>query len=536
MWNVFFLENIHFALNLFAALVFFAITWLYFDAWLGRRTFKDGLKIAGFSLISLSFLGNAINLESSILSASLIGENLNLFLREGTKFLGYTLLILGLLTDPLQFRPNHKENPNRKEKIFALPILLPNLGFINYLAFSTPILAGGVAFLYLRRAAAGLETHLRRVSIGFYVLSFYELISFRALFQNVANVDIYNLVMPFGPIWLVEHSLLAIAIAILGQWVFSYLFKRLKTQLFMIFTSASMIIFLLTTVGFTGILLKNIQDETLKHLETNVKVLNYAIESKKAGNLSDAAVLAQTSQVIAGVTQEPKSDLGKIAESFLVSKNQNFLIVINDAGKVIARGEEPERIGESYSNDPLVKRALLGESVSGIVLKDGIIAPQISVASAVPVKEGSEIVGCVMMGNLIDNAFVDGVKAATGLEAAIYGGNTLSATTFLLADGKSRYIGIKEENNDIKSKVLDRGESYTGSIDILNTPYFASYLPLKDIDNNPVGMLFVGIPQIGILAVAAKSIEITFLITVVLLVSSIIPAYLISKYITYQIR
>jgi len=61
-------------------------------------------------------------------------------------------------------------------------------------------------------------------------------------------------------------------------------------------------------------------------------------------------------------------------------------------------------------------------------------------------------------------------------------------------------------------------------------------LPLKDVDNNPVGMLFVGKPQVGVLQAAGRSIEMTFLVAVILLVLSIIPAYFISKYLTNQIR
>lgn len=532
MWNHFFLENAHFALNLFAALVVFVTMWLYIDAWTARKTLKDGLKILGLLLLTISFLIHATHIESTVLLSSFFGNSLNNLLVTYLKILGYLLLIVGLIIDPLQSHPKNKL-PNKK---YAAILALPPLIVLSYIPIAVPILAVAVAFLYLRRSTVGLEDHLKPVSLAFYVLSLFELLALSENLQNTKSVDLYNLVAPFGPLWFAQHTVLLLAILILGRWVYYYLLKRLQTQLFMILTSAILVIFLLTTTTFTALLLKNLQDETLKRLETDVKVLNYALESKKQEALSDAQILAQDTEVIAAVEEKTKGSLVNKTENFLLTKKQNFLVVVSDSGQVLARGEDKERVGDSVSDDPQIKRALLGESSTSIGTKDGVLGPEVSVRAATPVKNGDKVIGAVMAGTIIDNAFVDGIKTATGLEAAVYGDDILSATTLLSADGKSRYIGIKEEGKGIKEKVLQKGESFTGAVYLLNSPYFAAYLPLKDVDTNPVGMLFVGTPQAGVLQTAAKSIELTFLVTVVLLVFSVIPAYFISKFISNQIR
>jgi len=95
-------------------------------------------------------------------------------------------------------------------------------------------------------------------------------------------------------------------------------------------------------------------------------------------------------------------------------------------------------------------------------------------------------------------------------------------------------VRIKEENETIKERVLAQGQTFEGSVDILSVPYFAVFSPLKSFDNNVVGMLFVGRPQTSILQTAARSIELTFSISAILLVLSGLPAYLISKYIAGQ--
>ncbi len=530
MWNSFFLENIHFAINLFAALVLFATSWLYLDAWFGRKTLKDGLKILGLLFITVSFLIHATAIGSTILSASVLGKNINEIIVAVIKIVGYILLIIGLIIDPLQPAPK-----NRGLKGNLAGVALP-LSVASFLPVVIPVLAVIAGFLYLRRATVGMENHLKAVALSFYIFALYELIALSEGLQNTANVDLYKLVAPFGPFWIAQHMILVIAVIILGRWVYYYLLKRLQSQLFMIFTSSVLVIFLLTTTTFTALLLKNLQDETLSRLETDAKVLNYAVESKKGENLSDAQVLAQNPQVIEEVDNKSRKTLSETAQSFLLNKKKNMLVIVSETGQVLARGEDPERIGDSISDDPLIKRSLLGETASSVVTKDGVLGPEISIRSATPIKSGEKIIGAVMVGSTIDNAFVDGIKEATGLEAAVYGDNILSATTLLAADGKSRYIGIREEGERVKGEVLRKGNPYTGAVNILNTPYFAAYLPLKDIDNNPIGMLFVGKPQVGVLQAAEKSIELTFLVAVILLILSIIPAYFISKYLVNQIK
>lgn len=113
---------------------------------------------------------------------------------------------------------------------------------------------------------------------------------------------------------------------------------------------------------------------------------------------------------------------------------------------------------------------------------------------------------------------------------------TRSATTFVSADGKSRWIGVKETSPQITKTVLKEAKPYSGSREILNTSYLTVFAPLLDVDNVPVGMVFVGKEEIAILQSAALTIQTTFVIAAILLVLSLIPAYLISRYISYQIR
>jgi len=533
MWSQFFLENVHFAINIFAALVFFAVFWLYWDAWIANREKKTVPKLAGFFLLSISLLIHATLIESSFLPSSSLTGNILPAVSNYTKLAGYLFLIWGLVVEPLQKHPKAK----REEAEAIIPPTV--FGFSTYLApkFVFPALAFIVSVLYIRRATHGLERHLKPIAYSFLIFTASNILSFASLIRDTQNIDLFNLVSAFGPIWIAEHALLLLGIIILGRWAWGYLLKRLITQLFMIFTAASLIIFLLTTVSFTSLLLKNLQDETLSRLETDVKVIKLAIDSKQDELLSDIEVLTSNTQVKDGLTDsELEVVLADISETFLISKKLTTVVIVNENGQVVARGEDSERTGSAISEDPQINRALSGEITTSVVIKEGVIAPVVNLVSSSPVKKDGEIVGAVMLGEVLDSAFVDAIKRATELEVGIYGGNALSASTILAPDGKSRWVGTIQKDEKISTAVLDKGGSFGGTITIFNSPYFGAYLALKDSDEVPVGMLFVGKPQIVVLQTAARSIELTFLIASILIALSVIPSYLISRYITYQIR
>jgi len=96
MWKPFILENLHFAINTFGALSLFSIFWLYLDVWLPKKNLKEGLKVAGFLLLSLSFLLQATRLEASIIVNPLTSGGLSQLILLITRIAGYILIAAGL--------------------------------------------------------------------------------------------------------------------------------------------------------------------------------------------------------------------------------------------------------------------------------------------------------------------------------------------------------------------------------------------------------------------------------------------------------
>ncbi len=529
MWYQFLLVNLHFAINITAALIFFAVFWLYFDAWLGRKKYKEFVRFLGFLILSISFVFNALFIESSILSVPVFSQDLHIMLLRVSRLVGYLLIIVSLLSDPLMDKPKKEGNMG-----FVLPVglRLPS----TFISFLFPILSALVGFLFLRRATVGLENHLKPVAFSFFLLSFSEVLSLGYLLRESNNSAIYTFVAPYSVLWIIQSLVTLLSVIVLRKWIFGYLLKRIQSQLFMIFVSSIVALFLIITLVFSALMLRNIEQESLASLSTDVNVLEYAINSKKAEVVSDAQVIAQNPDLINSLEKKDKQKLKSIATSTLLAKKQSIVTILTNAGVVVARGDDPERIGESYSSDVLVVKAAGGDTAVSIVAKDGVLVPTLSIRSAVPVLKGQSVIGVVLVGSEIDNSFVDGVKETTGLNVSIYSDNVRSATTFIAPDGKTRWVGVREESEIVKKQVILQGKPYSGTLNVLNVDYLTAILPIKDIDNNVIGMLFVGREQVSLLQAAGKSIEITFLAAVILLIAAILPAYLVSRYISSQLK
>ena len=530
MWRAFWAQNIHFSLEVFVALVAFSAGWIFLDSWLFKKEKKMALRAGGFFLYALASIIHAAAAEEALL-----------FLPFGiAKASGLALIIWSMLLEPIQPLPG-----SAKAKVAAITVTIPieklggllavlKLAIQPFFAVVSATLSLVISTLYFRLAGVGLEKQQIPAFKAFLLLAAAEAISFFAIFSTSANIFISKFVSIFGPLWSVEHLIKLVAFVVLGVWVWGYLRFRLREEIFIIFVSVTLGVFLFTTLAFTTLLLQNLQKDALRKLETDVKVLDFAIERLQAEALSDARAVSSNADVVEALKAGDRDKLFTLAQSFLVSMETDFLAITNDAAEVLVRAEDKERSGDSLSDNLAVMNALLERPLVTVVKREGVLTPQVFIEAAVPVK-GSGVLGAALTGFIVDDAFVDRVKEITGLDVTVFGGNERSATTFLAPDGKSRELGTLEPDPRINRTVLIRGEIYVGGATVLNQPYFTAYLPLKDVSDEVVGMLFVGAPQTTVLETAQETFQLTFLLSSLLMVFSLIPSYFISRYIHSQI-
>lgn len=517
LFELLFLSTAHFALLVLTAFVFFAAGLLYLDSWQVNKKMKTPLlRSTGFFLLAL---------VASLSATSLKFPEI-IFLTQLLNISGLFIILISLTSEPV-LHPPKKENL-AVMTTFALPVisqaLIPLSGVLMLL----------IAVTYFRRATEGLDKQLKPAAIAFFFLALSELVRISFFWEDTSVIFWSKLLAPLGIVWNIHDILQFVGIGILGVWVWGYIRFRLQVQLFTSTVALSLVIFLITTFFYTFLLLKNLEDDALIHLKTDVNVLKYSLESLSQQTLAQAQAIAQDSSIKEAFAKNDKDQLYTLTTDYLLAQKTSTLIVASSSGQVVMRSEDRDRVNDSISTNPVVLAALEGKEGATVSYSEGIVVPEITVLAAVPIRDGSrlsgKISGVVLTGFTIDSAFVDGVKAVTGLDTAVFGKDKRAATTFVAADGKSRFTGTIETNKEVLDTVLEEGNVFVGASEVLNQPYYTAYAPLKASDNSVIGMLFVGKLQNTLSDAAKRSIDLTFLGSIVLILISLIPAYFFSRF------
>ena len=211
----------------------------------------------------------------------------------------------------------------------------------------------------------------------------------------------------------------------------------------------------------------------------------------------------------------------------------DFLDVIAPNGQVVVRTTEPHHVGDYKSADPSITKALKGDIVTCVSvfsepelnkenenLADRAFiqfedTPRARMTSrkceyrgmmmvgAVPVRQGGQVIGVIHAGTLLNKntELVDRIcevvfksekynKVPVGT-ATIFLNDCRIATTVRMANG-NRAIGTRA-SKEVADRVLDNGQPWEAEAFVVNEAYLTAYEPIRDISDQVVGMLYVGI-------------------------------------------
>ena len=153
-----------------------------------------------------------------------------------------------------------------------------------------------------------------------------------------------------------------------------------------------------------------------------------------------------------------------------------FCAVLDISGNVIYSEGYP------FSSFDLASVAA-GKTVSGIVTLDGRTAA----VYASPVNENGAK-GALVLGYDLERCSIPGsVKALTGCEITLFGGDTACATTL------GENLHGMQMPADVREKVLSVGQPYTGQSVIDGKGCYVSYAPITGADGKPAGAYFAGL-------------------------------------------
>ncbi len=217
-------------------------------------------------------------------------------------------------------------------------------------------------------------------------------------------------------------------------------------------------------------------------------VLEQNIEMMKKKSSLAAEWLSSTPELINAYKRGDRTAAINFMEIALKSTDFDYFVFTDNMGMVFLRTHDPERFGDNVSKQIEVKKALNGEKSVGI--EEGELV-KFSIKAGMPVKEAGKIIGAISIGyNLSSNSFPDEQKRILGCDVTVFHHDERLATSLIL-DGK-RLTGTRMEHPLIIENVLKKGQNYYGNATILKKLYHTAYLPLKDVNNNISGMLFIG--------------------------------------------
>lgn len=289
------------------------------------------------------------------------------------------------------------------------------------------------------------------------------------------------------------------------------------------------VIFCILSIGIANMCVQWVNTYTIRDAENRVEVYikaAWAIHDSKISRIRSVLEILTHEQEIIDLLRNPDnpsllSTVRKNLEGVRKQQDMDILTIVDSKGKVILRTRSPYNQGDILSADPMIKKVILtrsssknniilaserlkieGEELLERCIKFGGEPKGMLIGSAVPVVVDSIFIGVLQMGNLLNGATgeVDGIREGVFENkyykkkpigtATIFMGD-LRISTNVLDDRGKRAIGTRV-SKEVAEHVLKKGLSWTGRAWVVNAWYLSQYDPIKDPDNNIIGMLYLG--------------------------------------------
>lgn len=212
----------------------------------------------------------------------------------------------------------------------------------------------------------------------------------------------------------------------------------------------------------------------------------------------------------------------------------DVLTITNKEGVVVMRTSQPEVKGDDQSHDPLIAYALQGQTQSSTqiipqaelmkedkdlaqtayveILPTPKAAPQektteedgmVMKAASPVMNDNDEIIGVLYGGILINHNYelVDRIKEIV-YEGEKYKGREIGTATIFQGDLRvstnvkneqgARAVGTRV-SEEVSQAVLKRGQPWVHRAFVVNDWYISAYRPIKNIHDEIIGMLYVGV-------------------------------------------
>ena len=311
--------------------------------------------------------------------------------------------------------------------------------------------------------------------------------------------------------------------------------RSIHSQLIIHFTIAILSpAILLSIIG-----IKFIYNQTIRQAELkSISDLNSASEiyrNRLTQLESIAKLTAARGFIISSLIENRADTLQKELEQTKESESLDIFTLVNSRGEVVCRAGNTGARGDLLINDDFVKKVLSEKkAVTGTdimtreelskeskLLAENSIIPVLPTEKSKPRTDSIETKGMVLksavpvfnkektlVGVLISGILLNGnhelVKKINDVvhEKEIYEGEEVGTATIFMGDLRiatnvknkdGKYAIGTQVSEEVYDNVITKGERYTGEAFVVNSWYISAYQPIKDIENQTMGILYVGL-------------------------------------------
>ncbi len=331
---------------------------------------------------------------------------------------------------------------------------------------------------------------------------------------------------------------------------------------------------LIASVGVpTGLsfISSTLRDEAMRRVEIDLGAAWAAFEAERE-RVQTALSLVSQGEPIRAALDGPNAgaDLRERLEVLRLRHELDILTVVDASGRVLQRSRTPYRHDDALLGDPIVQRALAGQTASGTILVSGeelsakgadlaerAFVPILFTERAVPTDRTAENRGLVLeaampmldaaggvrgalIGGVLLNrkfALVDRIRNTVFGERTFEGKPVGTVTLFLgdvrvatnvMLDAGTRALGTRV-SREVYEQVLERGARFADRAFVVNDWYLSAYDPIRDPDGHVVGILYVGLLEKAYLqyrgGLAREYLAISFLAALI----SVVAAFVVSS-------
>ena len=173
-------------------------------------------------------------------------------------------------------------------------------------------------------------------------------------------------------------------------------------------------------------------------------------------------------------------------------------IVSTADGYTLGRSHVPDLYGDFIGAIPHVAMALQGRNITAFTLTPTV---PLVITSTAGIFDGDTLIGGIVTNVDIGlNSFVDNLAEIFQLDFTVFRADTSIASTLIHPHTGARAVGTAAAPH-VTAAVIERGEPLTLELNVFGMlPFKAHYFPLRGVDNNPIGMFFIGLSQDSVIA------------------------------------